>query len=221
MKILALDTATEGCSVALLLDDVIIERGEVAPRGHADLILPMVDEVLTEANVKLSHLDALAFDRGPGSFTGVRIGTSVAQGLAFGSDLMVSPISSLAALAWGVFRESGHTEVLALIDARMDEVYWAAFRCDERGVNILVEEQVTPPEQVQVPTGAWVGVGSGWASYAQRLQHLLVLKIEAERLPQARDVARLGRNAVTQGKLVRAEAALPVYLRNKVAWAKS
>nr|VFJ96912.1 MAG: tRNA threonylcarbamoyl adenosine modification protein YeaZ [Candidatus Kentron sp. H]VFJ97120.1 MAG: tRNA threonylcarbamoyl adenosine modification protein YeaZ [Candidatus Kentron sp. H]VFK02851.1 MAG: tRNA threonylcarbamoyl adenosine modification protein YeaZ [Candidatus Kentron sp. H] len=128
MKILAIDTATDACSVALHLDGEYWGRHELAPRQHAEILLPRIRELLSEAGLSLNHLDALAFGRGPGAFTGVRIATSVAQGLAFGADLPVVPISSLHALAQGAWRERGERNLLAALDARMGEVYWGAYR---------------------------------------------------------------------------------------------
>ena len=141
MKILALDTSTEACSAALLIDSQISQRYEVAPREHGALILPMIERLLVDAGVVLSQLDALAFGRGPGAFVGVRIATGVAQGIAFAADLPVVPVSSLAALAQSV----EHANVYSAIDARMDEVYWAAYRKNNEGVvELLGEETVWP-----------------------------------------------------------------------------
>ncbi|MFA0231771.1 tRNA (adenosine(37)-N6)-threonylcarbamoyltransferase complex dimerization subunit type 1 TsaB, partial [Vibrio sp. 10N.261.45.A7] len=126
-KILAVDTATENCSVALVIGDQVFARSEEAPRDHTKKILPMVDEVLKEANVALTDLDAIAFGQGPGSFTGVRIGIGIAQGLAFGADLPMIGVSTLAAMAQGSYRKFGETHVATAIDARMSEVYWARY----------------------------------------------------------------------------------------------
>nr|VFJ43097.1 MAG: tRNA threonylcarbamoyl adenosine modification protein YeaZ [Candidatus Kentron sp. FM] len=135
MKILAIDTATDACSVALHLDGDYREIHELAPRRHAEILLPRIRTLLSEAALSLRDLDALAFGRGPGAFTGVRIATGVIQGLAFGADLPVVPISSLHALAQGAWRERGEGNVLAAFDARMGEVYWGAYRLDAAGDN--------------------------------------------------------------------------------------
>ncbi|HEY9146675.1 MAG TPA: tRNA (adenosine(37)-N6)-threonylcarbamoyltransferase complex dimerization subunit type 1 TsaB [Thiobacillus sp.] len=220
MKILALDTATEACSAALLIDGSIRERFEIAPRAHARLLLPMLDDLLKEAGLAPAQLDAIAFGRGPGSFTGVRIAASVAQGIAFAADLPVLPVSTLAALAWPVLRD-GADRVFAAIDARMGEIYWAAYAGSaQNGLEALSEEQVTSAAVVCVPAGdAWQGVGSGWAVYADVLRpHFgaCLLGFDATALPHAADIAGLAALDFAQGRAVTAEQALPVYLRNQV-----
>lgn len=221
MKLLAIETATGTCSAALYQDGAVLERSELAPREHARLILPMVDALLAEASLSLADLDALAFGRGPGGFTGVRIATAVVQGLAFGADLPVVPVSTLAALAQGASRESGHVAVLAALDARMDEVYWSAYRAGADGVmEPVTAECVCRPAAVPVPPGAgWHGVGSGFERYGVELQGRLGAALSgwsAGRAPQARDVAMLGAVGWRQGHAVSAHAALPVYLRDRV-----
>ncbi len=213
MKILALDTATEACSVALSLDGEIAERFEVG-RRHGERLLPMVQELLAEAGLALKQLDAVAFGRGPGSFTGIRIGVGVAQGLAYGADLPTIPISSLAALAQGA--DSSH--VLAAFDARMQQVYWGAY---VRGRDGLVtpagDEIVVDPAQAPIPDGnEWIGIGSGWDTYHQVLAARFGNRIRSRienRFPRASDVARLA----ISGVAIAAEQAQPVYLRNDVA----
>ena len=221
MKILALETATEACSAALNIDGEIRERFEIAPRGHSALILPMLESLLTEADIPLGQVDALAFGRGPGAFTGVRIGVGVAQGVAFGADLPVLPISTLAALAQAT--DAG--QVLAAIDARMDEVYWGQYRRDEGGLMRLQgEECVAAPEATPVAQGeGWLGAGSGWGAYGNslRARHAGQLgEVAVEALPHAAAVSRLAVAAFAAGEAVGAEQALPVYLRDKVTWKK-
>lgn len=225
MKLLAIDTSTEACSAALSIAGEVHERYEIAPRGHTQLILPMVETLLSDAGLTLSKLDALAFGCGPGSFTGVRIAASVAQGLAFGANLPVVPVSSLAALAQGSYADKGAQRVLAAIDARMNEVYWGAYQCDDDGLMRLQGiEWLAAPEDVPLPEAeAWFGAGSGWESYADILQGRLsgiADGYEATRYPRARDVARLGCDGFKRGLAITAEHALPVYLRNEVAWKK-
>ncbi len=223
MKILAIDTATEACSAALRIDGKVTQRYTVEPRAHARLILPMVDELLAEAEVKLGELDALAFGRGPGAFTGLRIAAAVAQGLVVSSDLPVVPISNLAALAWAEFRMHGHSHCLTAIDARMAEIYWAAWQCTEQGVENIVGETVTAAEQALFPAGDdhWVGVGTGWgvAEAALRSGSVVLKSVNPDALPSAVHIAELaelelmGRPASDFPP----EQALPIYLRNDVA----
>ena len=217
MKLLALDTATEACTVALWLDGHVLERNE--PGGqHAERLLPMVDALLAEAGLVLTQLDALAFGRGPGSFTGLRIGAGVTQGLAFGAGLPVVPVSSLAALAQGV----DAPKVLAAFDARMQQVYWGAYRRNPQGhMELQGHEQVLTPERVPVPDGeGWVGAGPGWDAYHAGLQARLGKGLTAwrpQKLPQARHVAELAVTAFRKGAALSADLALPVYLRDDVA----
>lgn len=226
MNILALDTSTEACSAALLIGDNISERFELAPRGHSLLILPMLDDLLSEAGITLAAIDAIAFGCGPGSFTGLRIAAGIAQGVAYGADLPVVPVSSLAALAQGASVKTGAQKILAAIDARMAEVYWSAYQRGETGLVQLQDcEGIHAPEQVPLPeTGGWLGAGSGWETYGavlhMRLANLL-LGYESDHYPHAADVARLGAEGFRQGMAVSAEQAMPVYLRNEVAWKKT
>ncbi len=217
MKILALDTSTEACSVALSVDGHSCGRLELGVQ-HSSRILAMVDEVLAEATLALADLDALAFGRGPGSFTGLRIGAGVAQGLAFGAGLPVVPVSSLAAMAQGQRRD----RVLTAFDARMSQVYWGAYRRGPDGiVTLMGDEQVVAPGDVPVPeTGDWFGVGSGWDQYAEELKARLGDRVQDWSQgghPHARDVARLGESGFNNDEAVSAEHALPVYLRDNVA----
>jgi tRNA threonylcarbamoyladenosine biosynthesis protein TsaB len=173
MKLLAIDTATEACSAALLVGEAIEEEYEIAPRRHAELILPMVNSLLLRADLALSDLDALAFGRGPGAFTGLRIAAGVTQGLAFASGLPIIPVSTLAALALNSDHDSGHR--LCAIDARMGEIYWCTYAMDAGGMPVATgTEQVSTPESVTVPDeGRYFGVGTGWRSYVDVLRKIL------------------------------------------------
>jgi tRNA threonylcarbamoyladenosine biosynthesis protein TsaB len=217
VKLLALESATESCSVALRDGDAVYARSQLAPREHAALLLPMVEAVLAEAGLTLAGLDAVAFGRGPGSFTGVRIAASVTQGLAFAADLPVLPVSTLAALAQGAWREHGAHRVAAAIDARMGEVYWGLYR-EQDGVMVADgEEGVFAPDQVPLPAADVTGVGSGWATYGDALaQRCDVAAYYGDRYPQAADILVLGAAAWRAGKAVDAALAQPVYLRDKV-----
>ena len=217
MKLLALDTATEACAVALWLDGQVLERNELGGK-HAERLLPMVNALLAEAGISLKQLDAIAFGRGPGSFTGLRIGAGVTQGLAFGANLPVIPISSLAALAQGV----DAPQVLAAFDARMQQVYWGAY---QRGPDGLMEpvmpETVVDPVNAPLPPGTgWVVAGSGWDAY----KDILETRVNASggsglpgKIPQARNVAALAISRLQAGDVVSPELAVPVYIRDDVA----
>jgi len=225
MKILAIETATEACSAALYLDGEISLRFRVEPRRHSELILPMMEELLSDAGIALTALDALAFGRGPGSFTGVRIATGVVQGAAFGADLPVVPVSTLAALAQRRYREQGEKNLLPAFDARMHELYWGCYRIDENGLaRPRIDDQLVHPDQVEIPAGeGWVGIGTGWASYGVTLRDRLgssLALFDGELLCSAWDIALLAAAGFTAGEAVSAELALPVYLRDKVAFKK-
>jgi tRNA threonylcarbamoyladenosine biosynthesis protein TsaB len=224
MKILALDTATEACSVALLAGDTLVARYEEPKRGHAELILPMVDAVLAEAGVELRALDCLAVGRGPGAFTGVRIAVSVAQGLAFGIERPVVPVSDLAALAQRAVHTHGARHVLACLDARLGEVYWAAFEIGSDGLVVaLTEERVGLPGSVGVPGDKdWFGVGTGWAAHADLAAQLsqkgvALSGIDGALLPRAHEIALLAAPEFKAGRAVPPEQAMPVYVRDSVA----
>jgi tRNA threonylcarbamoyladenosine biosynthesis protein TsaB len=217
LKLLALDTSTEACSVALSLDGETAERFALG-REHAGRILPMVEELLSEAGLPLSAIDAIAFGRGPGSFTGLRIAAGVVQGLAFGADKPVVPISSLAALAQGI----PAPRVLAAFDARMHQVYWGCYTRGADGLVTLVgEECVVAPDQVPLPEGQrWTGAGSGWDAYREALESRLGRRFAGAQsggYPHAQDVAVLAAAAFRSGTMVRPEEALPLYLRDEVA----
>jgi tRNA threonylcarbamoyladenosine biosynthesis protein TsaB len=220
MRLLALDTSTEACSVALLLDAEIRLRCEITERSHAELVLPMVDDLLREAGLGLQELDALAFGRGPGAFTGLRIATGVVQGLALGANRPVVAVSSLAAVAEQVSVAVGGT-VLACNDARMGEVYWGVFRREtDGGMSCVGPEVVSPPEAV----GAGVpparhAAGNALARYpalAARLASAGLRLYDGIR-PRADAVARLGRLEFAAGRILAPEMALPTYIRDDVA----
>ena len=224
MKILALDTATEACSVALLLGETLLARYEEPKRGHAELILPMVDALLAEAGIGLRALDCLAVGRGPGAFTGVRIAVSVAQGLAFGVDRPIVPISDLAALAQRAVQTHRAKRVLACLDARLGEVYWGAFEVGADGlVAGITDELVGPPQTVAVPSGeAWFGVGTGWTAHPGLGTHLAqkgarLDGTDGTLLPRAHEIAQLAVRDFQAGRAVAPEHALPVYVRDSVA----
>ena len=220
--LLALDTATEACSVALLHDGKVLSHYEVIPRLHAQRLLPMIKTIMAEAGIGLSALDAIAFGRGPGAFTGVRIAIGVVQGLAFALERPVLPVSNLAVLAQRAMREHGAHQVAAAIDARMDEVYWGCYREQNGEMRLLGAEAVLPPEQVALPadaSGQWFGSGTGWG-YADRIPVALSGR-DASMLPHAQDLLTLATFAWHRGEAIVADDAQPVYLRDKVATPKA
>lgn len=234
MRLLALDTATEACSAALILGDEIRVREDEPGRRAAEVILAMIDALLAEGGVTLSSLDALAFGRGPGGFTGVRLAASVSQGLAFGAGLPVVPVSDLAALAQrGLDEAPDVSRVLAVSDARMREVYWGCFERAETGlaaplpIDVLGDartERVSLPESVALPA-SWgstaasgvLGAGRGLGVAPGLGERLGLVRVRPDWLPRAREIARLGSARVAAGELCAPEEALPVYLRNEVA----
>ena len=226
MRILAIDTATEACSAALWDNGTLFAHFEECPREHTQRILPLVKEILHQGNTPLTELDALAFGRGPGSFTGVRIGIGIAQGLALGADLAMIGVSTLATMAEGAWRMTGATRVLAAIDARMGEVYWAEYTRDELGVWHGEEtESVLKPEAVAQRlkhlTGVWATVGTGWPAWPDMANDSDLTLVDGQvLLPHAEDMLPIACQLLEAGKTVAVEHAEPVYLRNEVAWKK-
>lgn len=226
MRILAIDTATEACSVALQNASSCYATFEVCPRDHTQRILPMVQSVLDEDGSSLSEVDVLAFGRGPGSFTGVRIGTGIAQGLALGAGLPLVGISTLATLAEGAWRRTGAVRVLAAIDARMGEVYWGEYTRDQDGIwHGEASEAVLKPDAVAERlahlSGVWHYAGTGWPAWPDLAEGSGLTLYDGETLlPEALDMLPLALQAWQVGAAVSAEQAEPTYLRNEVAWKK-
>lgn len=223
MKLLALDTATEACSVALEVDGEVSERFEISRREHGRVLLPMIHALLADADLTLPALDAIAFGRGPGAFTGVRIAVATAQGLALGADLPLIGVSTLAALAQGTAERQQVPGVFAAIDARMGEVYAGAFEYPGAGRAVIAvgEEQVCAPDMVSAPASrGWYGAGSGWARYGEIMSARLRLDDhvwDGDALPRARDMLPIARAVHARGALCDPEQARPVYLRRDVA----
>lgn len=224
--ILALDTSTQACSVALNIDGVVLEDFRMAPRLHNDLILPMVDQILHQAGLTLSNLDAIAFGRGPGSFTGLRISAGVVQGLAFGSDLPVIPVSTLAALSLEGFQKTGQSDWLAALDARMGEIYLGGYRISKADgqyeVTLLIDECVAKPAALSSFSSQFNGVGSGWC-YADILSALLPdspAHVLTDLSPRAACIAELALLHYQKGEIVSSYDAIPTYLRDEITWEK-
>ena len=220
MNILALDTSTETCSVALWTHEVLYTECVLAPKAHAQLILPQVKRLLSEANIALTQLNLITFGQGPGSFTGLRIAASITQGLSYAHNIPVLPISSLRALAQGAFRKQGYSKVYAVMDARMQEVYWGGFELRDGIMMCMREEQLNTPESIEVPeekgwhmAGAW-----GQCDFAILTKRLgcVLEKESSDLVPEAQDLVPLARYEYGLGHVFSYEQAVPRYLRNTI-----
>jgi len=220
MKVLAIDTATERCSVALRSGGAVHVRSIDTARAHADTVLPLIEEVLGEAGLTLRELDGIAYGRGPGAFTGVRIAVGVVQGLAFGARLPTVGISNLAAVAQQV--ASPGDRILVCMDARMGEVYWTTFACDATTGLVIAqgEEQVGRPETVTVAAALNKVAGTGFRAYPQLVSAYGNLILHDDVLPRAIEIALLGAAELAAGRGKAAVEAQPVYVRDNVAVAK-
>ena len=220
MKLLAVETGTEACSVALWVDGQVLERFEIAPRRHTELVLPWAGELLAEAGIVKTQLDAIAVGRGPGAFTGVRLAVALVQGMALALDKPVVPVSTLAALALPAVGDG--STVLAAIDARMGELYLGLYGRDpERLLVAIGDEWMAPPSAPKLLTdGRVIGVGSGFSAEGQALVTSLgdqLGRVDAQALPHAADIVRLAASAFARGEAIAADLLEPAYLRNKVA----
>jgi len=229
LNFLAIDASTEACSVALTYNNQTISEFELAPQSHSILLLPMIDRLLKKADIKLSQLDGLIFGQGPGSFTGVRIGVGVAQGLAFAADLKVVGVSTLQVMAQKAYSLHQQVDVIATIDARMSEVYAGYYKLNEQGImEAVLNDTVIPPEKLSeylsehICDGQQIyGVGSGWDAYKNELEALKINAGTPEILfPNAEELLEIGQHLFAQGKAVSAEHAQPVYVRDTVSWKK-
>lgn len=222
-KILALDTSTDACSVALSIDGEIQEDFRIIPRQHTRQLLPMVDEILTSAGLTVKQLDAIAFGRGPGSFAGIRIATGAAQGLAYAANLPVLPISTLAAIALKAAREHNVDRVISTLDARMNELYSCAYELREGLPVALTKEIVSAPGHIVLPAGDdWFAAGKGWVyleSMPEKVQQAIGTPV-MDIYPTAGIMAELALDAFDRGEGVSAELAQPVYLRDEISWKK-
>ncbi|MEO8628858.1 MAG: tRNA (adenosine(37)-N6)-threonylcarbamoyltransferase complex dimerization subunit type 1 TsaB [Betaproteobacteria bacterium] len=217
MKILAFDTSSEWCSVALQRDGQVCSRETHAGQRHSELIIAMIDALLMESGVRVADLEAIAFGAGPGSFTGLRIACGIAQGLAFGADLPVACVSTLLAVAEATQAQ----RVIVALDARMSELYYAAYeRTNDRWRTVHAPRLCVPTATPEVEGGGWIGAGTGFAVHADALaQHYAgqVIGTRPELHPSARAVASLGAQMVRDGLAVPADDAQPLYLRDRVA----
>lgn len=233
MKLLAIDTSTEACSVALRVGSDLLHLDEVCPQQHSKRVLPMVQQLLNETGLRLQQLDGIVFGRGPGSFTGVRIGVGVTQGLAFGADIPVYGVSTLAAMAQAAYRLHGAKQVISAIDARMAEIYLGFFTLDHFALDTTLLMQEVGSEIAIKPTtltasplaGDCVGVGTGWQTYREPMLAWYSTSGSAQicdeiLYPSAQDMLALAIPAFAAGKFVAAELAEPVYVRDEVTWKK-
>lgn len=224
MRILALDTSTEACSVAIIDQTQPYESFIMADQKHSDLLLTMLDTLLKERQLNLADFDAIAFGRGPGSFTGLRIAAGVAQGLAFGQNLPLIPISTLQSLSLHA-PKSFSGAVITVLDARMHELYWAAYCLEDEKITPFHPENVSKAEALQnfiaKLTMPWLGIGPGWPAYQKALGlDALADNVQIE-WPHAAHIAQLAQKALAAGTICESELALPVYLRDNVAVKKS
>lgn len=216
MRILAIDTVTEMCSVALSVDGEPIDRQDKAINRHSNIVLGMVQALLDEAGISLSQLDLIVNDVGPGSFTGIRIGMGVAQGLAYGANLPLLGVDALSTLAQGVAGD-GAENILAAIDARMNQVYWAEFTLQRGSLELSGSLHLSHPEKISGVEQSVFGTGSGWDAYADILQARMHTSGYAlERFPLARHALECAAHK-PQSDWVAAGDLLPIYLRNDVA----
>jgi tRNA threonylcarbamoyladenosine biosynthesis protein TsaB len=224
LKLLAIDTATEQCSVALLQDTECIDKCVPTPRGHTELILPMIQQLLSESGVTLTQLDAIAFGRGPGAFTGVRIAIGVAQGLGFALGIPLVPVSNLAAVAQqATDRLAVGERVAVCMDARMNEIYSGLFAKGAEGLVVPVaDEKVLAPEQLHFDhTRPKIGLGTGFRAYPVLRETCVGMLIEEGALPRAREIVQLAAHEYVAGRGVAPDQAAPVYLRNQVVHVKA
>ncbi len=217
MNILALDTSTEHCSVALWRDGAVLERAVRAGQSHSEILIGMADAVLAEGGMRLAGLDGIAYGQGPGSFTGLRIACAVAQGLAFPADTPLAGIGTLHAMALSC----GAARVLCCLDARMQEIYHAAYVLEgDVYVEVSAPRVCAPAAAPELPGTGWTGCGSGFTAYREVLRQRYgasLVNMVDDVYPQARDVARLAAPLFAAGRGIPAEAAAPLYIRDKVA----
>lgn len=221
--LLAIESASQTCSVALLADEVLYEKISFTPNQHNELLLPMINDLLIESGKILADIDAFAFGHGPGSFTGLRIAAAIVQGLALTSDKPVVGVSSLAALAQSVFRQRGAEQVVAVMDARMGEVYWGSYCLNKAGLMVLKGREVVcaPAEVPKLDGAGFVAAGNG-ACYQHEIQAInpMIHSWLPSCFATAQDVAILAKAAYVKGDLLIADQAQPVYLREKISWKK-
>lgn len=225
IKLLAIDTALDNCSVSLTLGDKIFNEAVFAPKQHAQLILPMIENVLSSNNTNIKELDLLAFGAGPAGFTGTRIAAGIVQGLALGANLPVSPISTLQAMAQGAYREFAAKNVLVCLDARMQEIYWGVYQLGiDNIMQPVIKDQLSMPQDLpQLKKQTYLGIGNGWSVYKTVLEKTLNLypyEVLANYSSDAQDIAYIAKKLFSAGIFFPAENATPSYLRGAGNWKK-
>jgi tRNA threonylcarbamoyladenosine biosynthesis protein TsaB len=222
MNILAFDTSTAACSVALFSRDSILSEHVIQPRGHANLILSMIEILLNKAKINLAEVNLISFGQGPGSFTGLRIAAGVCQGIAYSHDIPIIALSSLRILAQGAYRKFSENNIAVLQDARMSEIYWGCYIENNGIMKLSGVEDVTKPEMIQLANNKnWYSVGEAWLSYPDKLVLGKDVIINKEfNYPNAIDMIALAKNEYDNGNCISVEQVNPVYIRNKVATVK-
>jgi tRNA threonylcarbamoyladenosine biosynthesis protein TsaB len=223
MKLLAIETATEACSVALKIDDSVFVEEVLEPRQHAKLIVPFIDKVLKAGKVSVNDLDAIAVSIGPGSFVGLRIGLSVAQGLAAPFDIPVVPVSTLQVIAQSAYAKYSEKKIIVAMDAFMGEIYLGDYAVSNDGLmQANCDDKIVSPEKLTIKSESVFSVGSAWKKYQKELEAeaAKLTKIEINVFPSAEDLLLLAEKSCTEGGLSKAENVLPVYLRDESAWKK-
>lgn len=224
-NILAVDTSTEACSMALIFNNKLYSDFVISQRDHTKQVLPMIDNLLKQANCTISQIDAIAFAKGPGSFTGVRIGIGIAQGLALGLDKPMIPVSTLATLAQGAYREKGAKQIVSAIDARMGEIYLGVYQIIANGdLQLMIDECVIKPNQVSsylsslaLDYDSVYYAGTGWNTYLDMLKGL---QDGNSLLPKAEDMLMIAKQQYVKGNIIAVQDVEATYLRNEVTWKK-
>lgn len=216
--ILALDSSTEACSCALAIKGDVFEKFEIIPRLHTQYILPMIKGLMAEHDLNFTDLDGIAVGAGPGSFTGIRIAAGVAQGIAFGADLPLIPVSTLAAMAQQSL-DSGSPYIFSCLDARINEVYWAVYSVQSNKIELEIAEQLCKPDLVELNIkDSCYAVGSGMNFIGQMSlkTQSLIESFDSSVYPRAGAIAELATGYFVEGMAIKPEDFSPTYLRNKV-----
>lgn len=228
-NILVFDASSSWCSAALSVNGILFSAAEMQPRKHAQLMLPMIEGLCQEAGIKPSELNGIAYGKGPGSFTGLRIAISVAQGLSLATGAKLYGISSLQALAWQGMKQLGQERIVAIMNAHMGEVFYGAYAKASDGMTCIIDDALCKPEDVELTPllaenesfNDWVGAGDGFQFEAQLPESIQQLKlIDSEISPLAESMMDLALSAWQQDEFTAAEYQQPVYLRDTVAWKK-